>query len=398
MRHCRLEALGAACALGSELRDIATRLLSPADSALVLRSGLLPDRELLVGAVEECLPQIPPHLARLRCRNNALALAAARGAHGALEGALSRFCPKRIGVIAATTTSGVVEAGAAVASVLDGAGWPTEFHYAQLEHGGLASFLAATFGAQGPSYTLSTACSSSAKALVSARSLLELGLCDAVVAAGVDTLCKLTANGFAALEALATERSNPFSRNRCGLNLGEAAALFVITREEGGIQLVGCGESSDAHHMSAPNPDGKGAEAAMRGALADARVTPQEVLYVNLHGTGTPLNDASESLAVARVFGESTPCSSSKPRVGHTLGAAGALEAAFCCLVLASERDGALALPPHDWDGERDPALADLHLVGANQRARVRGRRLVASNSFGFGGSNCTLILERTPS
>jgi 3-oxoacyl-[acyl-carrier-protein] synthase-1 len=205
----------------------------------------------------------------------------------------------------------------------------------------------------------------------------------------------MTARGFFALEAVAMDRTNPMSRNRRGLNLGEAAVLFVMARERGGIQLAGGGESSDAHHMSAPSPDGSGAEAAMRAALAQAGARADEILYVNLHGTGTPLNDSSESAAVHRVFGADVPCSSTKPRVGHTLGAAGALEAAFCAMTLESERDGELALPPHDWDRERDPELAPLRLAGPGETARARGRRLALSNGFGFGGNNCTLVLER---
>lgn len=399
--RCRLESTGIVCALGSDLGRIRERLLAPECDALVLRAGLLPDRELLVGAIDCALPEIPDRLAPLRCRNNALALAALRQIENRVRAAVERHGAARVGIVIGTTTSGVEEAADAVALHHHSGALPPAFDYAQLEHGGLATFLAESAGVTGPAYSISTACSSSAKALVSARSLLALDLCDAVIAGGVDTLCKLTTRGFTALEAIAPERSNPMSRNRRGLNLGEAAALFLVTRESGGIQLAGAGESSDAHHMSAPSIDGAGAESAMRAALADADARPEDLLYLNLHGTGTLLNDSSESAAVSRVLGD-VHCSSTKPRVGHTLGAAGALEAAFCWLVLDGARGGArdarIALPPHDWDGERDPALAALHLVTPGESVPVRGRRLVASSSFGFGGNNCTLVLEHSSS
>ena len=187
------------------------------------------------------------------------------------------------------------------------------------------------------------------------------------------------------------------SRNRRGLTLGEGAALFLLTRDGAGIELLGVGESSDAYHMSAPDPDGRGAESAMRSALEDARLAPEDVCYLNLHGTGTPQNDAMESRAVVRVFGEALPCSSTKPLVGHALGAASALEAAFCWLALERVRDGWLTLPPHVFDGERDPELPSLHLVGVSEAIPVGPHVVVASNSFGFGGSNCTLLLGRRP-
>jgi 3-oxoacyl-[acyl-carrier-protein] synthase-1 len=227
-----------------------------------------------------------------------------------------------------------------------------------------------------------------------------MGACDAVVSGAADSLCGLTTNGFAALGALAAGVTNPCSAHRDGLTLGEAAALFLVTGEPGGIQLLGVGDSSEAHHMSAPDPEGRGAETAMRDALADAGAAASEIAYVNLHGTGTPQNDAMEAAAVARVLGTEVPCSSTKPLVGHTLGAAGAIEAAFCWLLLAERRGGELALPPHVWDGARDPGLAPIHLVAKGEVARggAGARALVMTNSFGFGGNNCTLVLGASDS
>ncbi len=393
---CALEAIGLVTALGTGLDASLPRLISGDTRGLVLRAGLLPDRELLVGAGPDALPPIEDDLAQHRCRNNQLALLALSQMRGAVDAALARFGPARIAIVAATSTSGTAETGEAVRLKLQSRRLPSEFHYSQFEHGGLACFLAASIGAEGPAYTVSTACSSSAKALVSARSLLRLGICDAVIAGGVDSLCQLTACGFTALEAISPERSNPFSRNRRGLNLGEAAALFLLTRESGGIQLRGAGESSDHHHMSAPDPNGGGAEQAMRAALMDAQARADEIVYLNLHGTGTPLNDAMESKAVERVLGLKVPCSSTKPLTGHTLGAAGAMEAAFCWMMLESERHGEIRLAPHVFDGERDSELPAIRFVAPAEAARVRGRRLTMSNAFGFGGNNCSVILERT--
>lgn len=392
---CELEALGLVTALGSGLERNLPRLIAGDTDGLVSQSGLLPDRDLLVGAVTDALPQVPDELSAHRCRNNQLALRALAQMRPAVDAAIARFGPARVAVVAATSTSGSAETAAAVREKIETGQLPRAFHYAQFEHGGLASFLAAYTGAGGPAYTVSTACSSSAKALVSARSLLRLGICDAVIAGGIDTLTPLTACGFTALEAISPQRSNPFSRNRRGLNLGEAAALFLLTRGTGGIQLRGGGESSDHHHMSAPDPSGGGAENAMRAALLDAQARADEILYLNLHGTGTPLNDAMESRAVEHVLGLQVPCSSTKPLIGHTLGAAGAVEIAFCWMLLESERRGEIALPPHVFDGERDSELPAIRLVGRGESVRVRGRRLLMSSAFGFGGNNCTVVLER---
>ena len=196
-------------------------------------------------------------------------------------------------------------------------------------------------------------------------------------------------------KAIASEPTNPMSVNRRGLTLGEGAAVFLVTGDAGGIQLAGVGESSEAHHMSAPDPEGRGAEVAMRRALEDAGASSNEIAYANLHGTGTTLNDAMESLAVERVLGREVPCSSTKPLTGHTLGAAGAIEAALSWLVLERALNGCLELPPHVFDGELDPACAPIRLAHKGETSQARGRALVLTSSFGFGGNNCSLVLER---
>ncbi len=385
--------MGMVNALGGCADEIWWRLLAGDQSCLARRDDLIPGQSLLVGEVREPLPEIPIHLSRYACRNNALSLAAFEQIEAAVREVMADVGPRRIGVVIGSSTSGIAAAEQAVAERLRSGALPASFDYAQLEFGGVAEFLAAYAGIQGPAYTLSTACSSGARALESARSLLALGVCDAVIAGGADSLCRLTANGFTALQAVSESPSNPFSLNRKGLTLGEGAALFLLTKQTGGVQLLGAGSSSEGYHMSAPEPEGTGAEAAMRAALADAGLAAEAIVYVNLHGTGTPLNDAMEAKAVSRVFGCDVVCSSTKPLVGHTLGASGAIEAAFCWLMLARRAGRELPLPPHRWDGIPDPALPRLRLAAVGEHLAPDGLAILLSNSFGFGGNNCALVL-----
>ena len=222
--------------------------------------------------------------------------------------------------------------------------------------------------------------------------MLSLGVCDAVITGGVDTICDLTVNGFYALGQLGTERTNPLSLNRAGLTIGEGGALFVITREEGETFFAGGGESSDAYHISAPEPNGYGAELSMKRALDDAKLNPSDISYINLHGTGTKANDAMETKAVERVFGNTTLCSSTKPFTGHCLGASGAVEVAISLLVLSTNLK---KLPIHNWDGTIDDEIGNIAVVDGEKTIDDRENLFVLSNSFAFGGSNSTLILGK---
>ena len=390
---CTLADLGMVNALGASLEEIWPRLVAGDQSGLTVCDGLGPGEAPLFGAVRGELPEIPASLARYSCRNNQLALAAFEAIRGSVGAAVRRFGAARVAVVVGTSTSGIAEAELAFRERARTGRLAAAFEIVQLEFGGLAEFLAEVSGARGPAYALATACSAGAKALVSARTLLELDLCDAVIAGAADSLCRLTANGFGALQALAKGRSNPMSRNRDGINLGEGAALFLVTREGGQIRLLGAGESNDAHHMSAPHPEGRGAEACMRAALSDCGIGADEIAYLNLHGTGTAHNDAMESAAVERVFGRAIPCSSTKPLVGHTLGASGAIELGFCWMMLARRDAGVLTPPPHRWDGQADPDLPVLALVEPGTRIEAGRPAAVMSSSFGFGGSNCTLVI-----
>ncbi|EKT4468004.1 beta-ketoacyl-[acyl-carrier-protein] synthase family protein [Pseudomonas putida] len=393
-----LDALGLVCALGHGQADVARRLFAGDCSGMQLQDGWVPGRRLPVGAVTGPLPELP--LPGHQSRNNQLLLAAALQIEPAIRQALERHGAQRVGVVLGTSTSGIAEATTGIAHYLQAGRFPADYRYDQQELSAPANFLAAWLGLQGPAYVLSTACTSSGRALLSARRLLDLGLCDAVLCGGVDSLCSLTLNGFTALEAVSEQRCNPLSANRDGINIGEGAALFLMARQatpDGhGIALLGAGASSDAFHISAPDPSGKGALQAMRKALDNAGLTPGQVDYLNLHGTATAHNDAMECLAVHSLFGSQLPCSSSKPMTGHTLGAAGALEAAFCWLSLSRHNPQGL-LPPHCWDGQPDPGLPALNLVDGRQRLPAQGPRRLMSNSFAFGGNNVSLILGDAP-
>jgi 3-oxoacyl-[acyl-carrier-protein] synthase-1 len=307
--------------------------------------------------------------------------------------AIGRFGPDRIAVVLGTSTAGIAEGGDAVAAHRRTDAWPLGFSYNQQELGNLARHAACHLGVTGPAYTISTACSSSAKAFASARRLIRAGLADAAVVGGADTLSRMTLNGFHAIEALSPTHCNPFSENRDGITIGEGAAAFLLQPGDGPVRLLGVGETSDAHHVSAPPPDGAGAAAAMRQALADAGLSPDDIGYVNLHGTGTPLNDAAESQAMAAVFGRAVPASSTKPMTGHMLGAAGACEAAFLWLTLSPAHNPDRLLPPHLWDGAAMPDLPRLNLVAIGNRLPRSAPAAMLSNSFGFGGSNAALVL-----
>jgi len=357
-----------------------------------------PDYPVPVGALPVELPPLPPALAGWECRNNRLLAALAAEIGDEIEAAIRRFGRHRIAVVLGTSTSGIAEGEQAVAHHAQSGGWPDGFHYRQQETGGSAGFLADLLGLTGPAYVVATACSSSAKALASAGRLIRSGLADAAIAGGADTLCKMTVSGFGALEALSSAPCNPFSANRSGINIGEGGALFLTSPDPAEIALVGVGETSDAHHVSAPDPEGRGALAAMRAALDGAGLTPDEIAYVNLHGTATRLNDAMESKAMAALFAAPVACSSTKAMTGHTLGAAGAVEAAILWLTLSRRWNWDGRVPPHLWDGVNDPDLPPVALAGPETRLPDGNRLAALSNSFAFGGSNCCLAFRREES
>lgn len=387
MTPCYLQAVGLINALGNDLSQVAAALRQPELQPLREHAQPLHDgRRVMVGAVSGELPSIPSELAVHNSRNNRLLLAALAQIRECVEQWRAKVGSERIAIVLGTSTSGIDEGIQTLAAETVPAG----YHYCQQELGSPALFLADYLEVSGPAYTLSTACSSSARAFISAQRLLAADMADVVLVGGADTLCGLTLNGFYSLESLAAAICAPFARERDGINIGEAAALCLLTREVGPVALLGAGESSDAYHVSAPHPEGLGAEAAMRMALEQGGVQPEQVGYINLHGTGTRLNDAMEAKAVYRLFGDRVPCSSTKALTGHTLGAAGATEAALAWLLLTED----LPLPHQTYlADERDESLAPISLLLAPQPL---ARPLVLSNSFAFGGNNVSLLLARS--
>ncbi|MGA8048906.1 MAG: beta-ketoacyl-[acyl-carrier-protein] synthase family protein [Burkholderiales bacterium] len=347
--------------------------------------------ETWIGRVEGLEEQpVAGRLAEFDCRNNRLAQAGLRqdGFEEAVARARSRYGANRIAVILGTSTSGIEHCERAYRERDANTGslppWFRERHTLNLFS--VADFVQKYLGLQGPAATISTACSSSAKVFASAARMIEAGFADAAVVGGVDSLCLTTLYGFGSLELLSREPCRPCDAGRDGISIGEAAGFALLERPEPGsrgVALVGYGESSDAYHMSSPDPEGEGAYIAMRSALEGAGIEPADVGYLNMHGTGTPANDCIEDRAIYRLFRESVLCSSTKGWTGHTLGAAGITEAIICALCLSA------GLVPGSLNLDRiDPTFSS-HVAVA---AESRDLRYVMSNSFGFGGSNCSLV------
>lgn len=387
-------------ALGATAEQIQHSLVQGSSPDMRTISGWLNDgSETVIGQVTAPLAAINeqqyPHQ---NTANNRLALSALQQITPQIQQAIAQYGAGRIAVIIGTTTSGISDGEHALEQLAAQGHLPEDYHYHQQEPANTGQFIADYFGLTGLVYTISTACSSSGRSFLSAKRLLKSGLADAVIVGGADTLCRLTLNGFHGLDALSSKRCNPFSMNRDGINIGEAAAFMLLAltpteedkkqqssiKNQSNIAFLGGGDSSDAYHISAPHPDGNGAEIAMKNALTDAGLTPNDIGYINAHGTATPLNDAMEAKAIARVFGHHVMVSSTKPLTGHTLGAASAVEAAICWYILAYQ----LPLPIQINDDCQDPQLP-ITLVKQSQPLITSA---VLSNSFAFGGNNISLI------
>jgi len=389
---------GVVCALGSGVEEVARRAFVGDTSGMRAQSSWVAGRELTLGGYAGVLPAVPENLpAYYDSRNNRLLLAAAVQIEAELRAAIAHYGANRVAVILGTSTTSVNDNVPAFKTLTEQAAWPRDYDYRRQELSAPAEFLAAWLGISGPAYTISTACTSSARTLLSAQRMLDLKLCDAVICGGADNLCRLTINGFASIEAIDDALCRPFSANRRGINIGEAGAVFLMTRDKPdteAIRVLGGGSSSDAYHMSTPHPDGAGAEAAMRAALVAAKLDASEIGWVNLHGTATKHNDSMESLAMMAVFPQGVACASTKAMTGHTLGTAGALEAALVWASLSHTLNPEGRLIPHVWDGQADPALPQLDFSTPAHRYLQGKARVAMSNSFAFGGSNVSLIFS----
>ena len=382
--------------------SIAIGVDATVDALRLRRTGLAPcafetvQLETCVGQVADAaLHPVRPDLADFDCRNNRLAQLGLSqdGFEQAVLEIRERHGASRIGVFLGTSTSGIhsTELAYRRRDPVSGA-LPADFHYGSTHNTySVAWFVQSYLGLRGPCLVVSTACSSSAKVFGTAARMIAAGLCDAAVVGGVDSLCLTTLYGFSSLGLLSAGYCRPFDSGRNGISIGEGAGFILLEKPAanpaaGAVALLGVGESSDAYHMSSPHPDGLGARLAMESALRDAGLAPGAIDYINLHGTGTPANDAMEDKAVVHLFGRQTRCSSTKGWTGHTLGACGAIEAIISALAIENG-----FLPGSVNTRNVDPAMGLRYLLENETATADR----VMSNAFGFGGTNCSLVIGR---
>lgn len=385
-----INALGLNNALGSSTQQVFRQLQLNQSLGMQRYESLISGRRTMVARVVIELPTIPEPLAAYRSRANQMVLQAYLQMVDQVEAMKAQYGSHRIGVILGNTTSGVAESE----KLQQQLGFGDDFHhqhsYLTEELQSCAQFLSAYADLSGPSLVISTACTSSGRAMIQGWRMLNAGLCDAVIVGGVDSLCGMTLNGFDSLESLEPGLTRPLSKNRQGINIGEGAALLLLSRDPAAVALLGFGESSDAYHISSPDPAGRGAIQVMQAALDMAGLCAEDIGYLNLHGTGTPKNDEMETLAVATVLPR-VPVSSTKPLIGHTLGAASAQEVGLCYLLLTSPPGS--QVPVHLYDQQPDERLAAVNRIDQPLAADFQ---YAMSNSFAFGGSNFSVVIGRS--
>lgn len=350
----------------------------------------------LVGSVDSPLPSLSEPLKAYDCRNARLALKALE--HGNLRHKISeaagRYGTTRVGVVLGTSTSGIYDTEQAYAKLEADQAMPADFDFLNTHTAqATAEFLSLELGLQGPCYAISTACSSSAKALAAAQRLITSDVCDAVLVAGVDSLCRLTLRGFNSLQLISPDNCRPMDAQRKGINIGEGAALLLLEKETSDNadcpRLLAVGESSDAHHMSAPHPEGTGASTAMAQALQSGGRIKSQIDFINLHATASALNDLAEARAILSLFEKPPLCGGVKGVIGHTLGAAGALEVIVCLLCI---QKGFL---PGTFGLQQPDPLCSIPLL--TDPLLDTQPNLILSNAFGFGGNNASVLLEAAP-
>lgn len=390
-----INSMGMINALGLNNQQIFNNLKLSVQENVVLDDHLTADRSVYVARVSGELPAVDKLLgAFLNSRNNRLLQASIRQIEHEVRSLIEDVGKDRIAVVMGTSTSGILETENALEFLKEHSDFPQNYHYCQQEMGAPAEFISRYFDLNNLAISVSTACSSSAKVFSTARDLILSGFCDAAIVGGADSLCRMTVNGFSSLESVSDGICNPFSVHRDGITIGEGAAVFILSAKPGPVKVSGIGESSDAYHISAPEPNGEGAERSIRAALKDANMSACDICYINLHGTATIKNDHMEAAVVNRIFGSDVYCSSTKPMTGHTLGAAGAVEIGICCLLLTATED-LITLPVNLWDGQADPALPSINLVKENTQIAQDICQKMMTNSFAFGGSNASIILEK---
>ncbi len=374
-----LKNLGFVCALGANHDDI-VKNAKTGDTKGMFRENVIVDGEKVPFG-------IAPVARKQELRMYDLIDGALNQIDEDIELLKKKYLPNRIGIIIGSSNTGVSEAQKIIETAFHNNTDLPNSVIKDLELGTPAEYIRVKTGFSGPAFTVSTACSSSLKVFQSARQLLDNDICDAVLVGGVDGYCDFALNGFNALGALSKTHTNPFSKNRNGINLGEGAALFILEKGNDGTKLLGVGESSDAYHLTSPDPSGAGAITSMQSALKDAKLTPKDIDFINMHGTGTTANDAMESLAINTVFGEDVLCASTKPLTGHTLGAAGAISMGLSWLMIKYN-----FIIPHVFDNEYATDCAKIHLSTGQENTEIKR---VLCNAFAFGGSNASLIMGK---
>jgi 3-oxoacyl-[acyl-carrier-protein] synthase-1 len=391
MKNIRLSAPGLICCAGRNRGELYNSCLKGYQGGFVTRE--MSGGKFPVGLIPGELPEavFPPAAYAGGTRIIRIIDAALEQMRPAIENAIAKYGADKIGVCLGSCDNGSEGSFLAHQTLLEKGAFPEDYSLSFQSAPFPAEFIARKFGLSGPVFTIATACASGASAIIRGAELIHSGLCGAVIAGGADIVSQTVFAGFHSLEAISDSLTNPFSKNRKGINLGEGAAFFLLdsaessTAENSAVELLGAGESADAYHMTAPGTDGAGPAKAMKAALVDAGLSPEQIGYINLHGTGTELNDKAEALAMKSVFNTMPPISSTKPITGHTLGAAGALEAAICWMALTEKR----GLPVHCWDGVKDEEIPVLPIAGGGQKTPS----VCMSNSFAFGGCNVSLII-----
>jgi 3-oxoacyl-[acyl-carrier-protein] synthase-1 len=393
VKNIRLSAPGLICCAGQNKNELYDSCLTGFHGGMVMRELSDANGKFPVGSIPGELPKVdfPPAAYAGGTRIIRIIDVALEQIRPDIEKAIAKYGAEKIGVFFGSCDNGSEGSFLAHQALLAQGAFPDDYSIRFQSASFPAEFIAGKFGISGPVFTVATACASGASAIIRGAELIRSGLCAAVIAGGADIVSDTVFAGFHSLEAISDSLTNPFSKNRKGINLGEGAAFFLLDSEENSaaensaIELLGAGESADASHMTAPGTDGAGPAKAMKAALADAGLSPEQIGYINLHGTGTELNDKAEALAMKSVFDKMPPISSTKPITGHTLGAAGALEAAICWMVLTEKR----GLPVHCWDGVTDEEIPVSPAAETGQKAPS----ICMSNSFAFGGCNVSLIL-----
>ena len=380
------------CALGSDLHEIWQNMNNADVTGMTIDNTYLNGRSTYLGKIIEPIANLSEEYIQFDYRANQLLLSCFDKIRNSYQELVEHVPADRIGVVLGTSTAGIDSLESAIPYFDKHKKWPQSYNILNQRMGSVAEFMALYLGIYGPAMAVSTACSSGVKAMISAQRLINSDICDVVITGGIDVLCQLTVKGFDSLGAMSDELCMPFSKNRKGINIGEASALFIFKKETDKINFLAGGESSDAHHISAPDPQAIGAITAMKLALKNANLQPNNIDYLNLHGTATLQNDAMEALAVSHVFGQSIICSSSKALTGHTLGAAGALEIGLSALSMTPINQTGNYIP-HVFDQQYDQKIKRINLASINNQLGVP--QTIMSNSFAFGGSNASAIISR---